>query len=189
MPSTFASEDLMVNLLKKRKKDVVQSREGDDRVKLTTGIVSFMMLLVMGAMVFKFSGNMSIIDALYLTVVSSSTVGYGDYYPSTNATRLFAIFFLPLSTLLLGKVITDYTEMRVARTTEVRQRRILLATITMQDYNAMDSDGDGRVSLLEFMCRTLVAQEKVTQEDIDEVTDRFKQLDKNGNGFIEVTEI
>lgn len=34
----------------------------------------------------------------------------GDYYPSTQATKIFAVFFLPLSTLLLGKVISDYTE-------------------------------------------------------------------------------
>ena len=48
--------------------------------------------------------------------------------------------------------------MRVATTTEARQKRILLATITEKDYHSMDADGDGRVSPFEFMCRTLVAQ-------------------------------
>lgn len=48
--------------------------------------------------------------------------------------------------------------MRVAGTTEARQKRILEATITKQDYHSMDADGDGLVSPFEFMCRTLVAQ-------------------------------
>lgn len=157
-------------------------------LKLTNGIGMFLMLLVIGAAVFKFSGNLSIIDALYLTVVSASTVGYGDYYPSTQATKIFAVFFLPLSTLLLGKVISDYTEMRVAGSTEARQKRILEATITKTDYHSMDADGDGLVSPYEFMCRTLVAQEKVTQEDVDKVSCRFSQLDKDGSGFIEFEE-
>lgn len=49
-------------------------------------------------------------------------------------------------------------QMRVAGSTEARQKRILEATITKTDYHSMDADGDGLVSPYEFMCRTLVAQ-------------------------------
>lgn len=48
-----------------------------------------------------------------LSAASLRTANVGDYYPATKGTRVFAIFFLPLSTLLLGKVISDYTEVRV----------------------------------------------------------------------------
>lgn len=40
----------------------------------------------------------------------------GDYYPTSHFAKVFAIVFLPLSTLLLGKVISDYTEVSAART-------------------------------------------------------------------------
>lgn len=36
----------------------------------------------------------------------------GDYYPSTAGTKIFAIFFLPISTLLLAKIVSDYTSVR-----------------------------------------------------------------------------
>lgn len=42
-----------------------------------TGIFYFLLLVAVGTAIFKTSGHMSLIDALYLTVVSASTVGYG----------------------------------------------------------------------------------------------------------------
>lgn len=41
------------------------------------GVFWFLVLVGVGTTVFKVYGHMSLIDAFYLTVVSSSTVGYG----------------------------------------------------------------------------------------------------------------
>lgn len=46
-------------------------------MKVVSGLLFFLILVVVGTAVFKISGDMSVVDALYLTVVSSSTVGYG----------------------------------------------------------------------------------------------------------------
>lgn len=43
------------------------------------GIFWFFMVVVLGTTVFKLSGDLTLIDALYLTVVSASTVGYGTH--------------------------------------------------------------------------------------------------------------
>ncbi len=48
--------------------------------------------------------------------------------------------------------------MKASGHTRQRQTRILLATVTADEYRAMDTDGDNRVSPLEFMCRTLIRQ-------------------------------
>ncbi|CAB1116884.1 unnamed protein product [Ectocarpus sp. CCAP 1310/34] len=158
-------------------------------VEVGLGVFYFVLLVGVGTTVFMVYGHMSVIDAFYLTVVSSSTVGYGDYFPSSTGTRLFAIFFLPLSTLLLGKVISDYTEMQANKRVKQRQTRLLLATVTAREYSAMDADNDNRVSLMEFMVHTLIKQEKVTQEDIEEIHTRFTALDKDHNGFVTRDEI
>lgn len=42
------------------------------------GVFYFLLLLGVGTTVFMVYGHMSVIDAFYLTVVSSSTVGYGE---------------------------------------------------------------------------------------------------------------
>ncbi|CAM9339680.1 unnamed protein product [Ectocarpus sp. 6 AP-2014] len=158
-------------------------------VEVGLGVFYFVLLVGVGTTVFMVYGHMSVIDAFYLTVVSSSTVGYGDYFPSSTGTRLFAIFFLPLSTLLLGKIISDYTEMQASKRVKQRQTRLLLATVTAHEYAAMDADNDNRVSLMEFMVHTLIKQEKVTQEDIKQIHTRFTALDKDHNGFITRDEV
>lgn len=48
--------------------------------------------------------------------------------------------------------------MKASERTKRRQTRILLATVTANEYEIMDTDKDGRVSPLEFMCRTLIRQ-------------------------------
>lgn len=55
------------------------------QMEVALGIFFFMLLVGVGTAVFKMSGHMSWIDAFYLTVVSSSTVGYGE--PSTARLR------------------------------------------------------------------------------------------------------
>ncbi|CAM9799507.1 unnamed protein product [Sphacelaria rigidula] len=79
--------------------------------------------------------------------------------------------------------------MRVESSTQARQHRILHATITTPIFMEMDRDGDGCIDKFEFLCRQLVAQEKVEQEDIDEVMKRFNELDRNNDGTIERDEV
>ena len=40
---------------------------------------------------------LNFVDALYLTVISVSTVGFGDYAPSTTGSKLFTIIYLPVA--------------------------------------------------------------------------------------------
>eukprot|EP00591_Stephanopyxis_turris_P012852 CAMPEP_0195517050 /NCGR_PEP_ID=MMETSP0794_2-20130614/9536_1 /TAXON_ID=515487 /ORGANISM="Stephanopyxis turris, Strain CCMP 815" /LENGTH=343 /DNA_ID=CAMNT_0040645793 /DNA_START=42 /DNA_END=1073 /DNA_ORIENTATION=- len=44
----------------------------------------------------------SIVDSLYFSVVSFSTVGYGDITPETNAAKIFTIFFVLVGIAMLG---------------------------------------------------------------------------------------
>lgn len=48
--------------------------------------------------------------------------------------------------------------MKANERTKKKQTRILLATITANEYATMDTNGDNRVSPLEFLCSTLLRQ-------------------------------
>ena len=49
----------------------------------------------------------SAIDAFYFAVVTMSTVGYGDYSPSTDGSRLFTIFYLFIGVVCIFSQLTD----------------------------------------------------------------------------------
>ncbi len=58
----------------------------------------FILILLCSATLFYSKiEHWSIIDALYFSVMTMSTVGYGDLFPTTDASKVFTIIFTFLS--------------------------------------------------------------------------------------------
>lgn len=50
-------------------------------------------LLLLGAVVFHYLEKLSWLDSFYLATMTLTTIGYGDITPTTDATKLFVIFY------------------------------------------------------------------------------------------------
>lgn len=59
-------------------------------------------LLAFGTLGFHWLEGWSLPDSLYVTVTTIATVGYGDFHPTTPASRLFATVFILLSLATVG---------------------------------------------------------------------------------------
>lgn len=55
----------------------------------------------------------------------------------------------------------------------------------MKELLAMDSDGNGKVSKLEYLSYMLVKLNKADQDDIDGILAQFQKLDKDGSGELD----
>ena len=83
-------------------------------------ILSVLAILVTGTTFYTLVEDWSVIQALYFTVITLTTIGYGDLHPTTEFSRLFTIFFVlaGVSTLLgflnfiLGRTVKDQVERR-----------------------------------------------------------------------------
>jgi voltage-gated potassium channel len=53
-----------------------------------------MLILSLGTMVYHFLEGWSWIDSLYFSVVTLTTIGYGDFSPQTDIGKLFTIFYI-----------------------------------------------------------------------------------------------
>ena len=80
------------------------------------------------------------IDALYFAVVTMSTVGYGDYSPSTDGSRLFTIFYLFIGVVCVFSQLTDPV-MLVARPVFDWTRMVL--RLLIPDPPPIDVNGNG----------------------------------------------
>ncbi len=58
----------------------------------------FLNILLISATIFYVNTeNWSVVDALYFSVMTMSTIGYGDLVPTTDMSKLFTIIFSFLS--------------------------------------------------------------------------------------------
>jgi len=60
------------------------------------GVSILVALMVWCAVFVHFEEGWSWVDAAYFTIVSTTTVGYGDLVPRNPATKIFLTFYLPV---------------------------------------------------------------------------------------------
>ena len=84
-------------------------------------------LILVGTGFFHVSEDWSLLNSLYFSVVSLTTVGYGDLTPTTSEAKVFTILYLLLCVgLLMGFINAAANlrlEQRAKRVAEVEQRK------------------------------------------------------------------
>lgn len=78
--------------------------------KLKYPIVLLLMILSIGVVGYKIISDVSLIDALYMTVITVSTVGFGELHPFNETEKIFTIFLIITSIGIFGYVISVISE-------------------------------------------------------------------------------
>ena len=81
------------------------------RSKINTAFMLISVILVIGVIGFRIMSGYSWLDALYMTVITITTVGFGEVNPLDEEAKIFTIFLILTSFIIVGysiKVITEY---------------------------------------------------------------------------------
>jgi len=80
--------------------------------------------IALGTVIFRLiEDEWSLMDSLFFCVVTSTTIGYGDLTPSTDASRLVCIVYILTSVGLLGALLTRIASGRAQIRAERLQSR------------------------------------------------------------------
>ena len=80
------------------------------RNELLLAAFLFLLLLTTGTLSFHYSQNYPWIDALYMTVITVTTVGFGEVHPLNDTGKLLTIFLILTSIVIYAYTITVITE-------------------------------------------------------------------------------
>ncbi|WOD42538.1 potassium channel family protein [Hwangdonia lutea] len=96
------------------------------RTKIYTAIFLLILLVGIGVVGFKSMSYYTWIDALYMTVITITTVGFKEVHPLDDATKIFTIFLILTSVIILGYALSVITEYILSKNNfeELKQKKM-----------------------------------------------------------------
>lgn len=96
------------------------------RTKIYTAVILLILLLAIGVIGFKSMSNYTWIDALYMTVITITTVGFKEVHPLDDATKIFTISLILISVFILGYALSVITEYILSKNSfeELKQKKM-----------------------------------------------------------------
>ncbi|GLU20604.1 hypothetical protein SLE2022_367950 [Rubroshorea leprosula] len=159
------------------------------KYKFINATLLLLMLIIIGTLFLCMVEEMDIIDAFYCVCSTTTTLGYGDKSFSTEAGRIFAVFWILSSTVCLAQFFLYLAELYTGKRQRSLVKRVLTRKLTFTDLEQADLDQDDVVSPAEFIVYKLKEMEKITQEDITLLMERFKNLDVNQSGTLTAADL
>lgn len=94
------------------------------RSSLLALFIPFLLLILIGTVVYSILEEWTLFDSLYATIITITTVGYGDLSPQSQSGRIFAIFFTLFAIGLAGYAISSATAVLFETQQKNREKRI-----------------------------------------------------------------
>jgi len=94
------------------------------RVRLLPLMFSIILLVIFGTMFYSYFEEWSIVDSLYFTVMTLSTVGYGDLYPTYPLTKMFTVFYVLFGVYLMFYALRIFTTYYIEKKTPNVKRAV-----------------------------------------------------------------
>jgi voltage-gated potassium channel len=83
-------------------------------------------LLSFGVLGFKLISNYSWVDSIYMTVITITTVGFGEVHPLNDLAKIFTVFLILASVVIVGYALTVITEYILSKNDfeELKQKKM-----------------------------------------------------------------
>ena len=169
--------------------------------KIIFSIIIVIICVTVGTIFMAVTHNWTFLRALYWSIVTSLTVGYGDLsFRHDPGTLAFITIYILISTLSVAVALGNFVEVSVEIQDEKERKRLMdnldimdilrdekygCGAATTTDGKGTSSKGLQTISKLDFM---LFMMEKIhgldKEADID-LLSKFDELDANGNGALD----
>lgn len=114
------------------------------------------------------------VDSFYMSIITLTTIGFGDHTPRSFVGRAVGCVWM-----LFGVVATANFVDKLSKWFHEQSHRERLATMedmSAETFQAMDKDGNGKLTRSEFLCYTLLQYGVVDEDMLDDTNSLFDKL-------------
>ncbi|CAH2047190.1 unnamed protein product [Thlaspi arvense] len=169
--------------------DVLKELHTKLRHKCYMTFLVLVVLFLLGTIFLATFEKMPVIEAFYCVCSTVTTLGYGDRSFSSGTGRLFAVFWILMSTICLAQFFLYVAELNAETKQMELVKWVLTRRITNNDLEAADLDGDGVVVVAEFILYKLKEMGKIDENDIAGIMEEFEELDCDDSGTLTNSDI
>lgn len=143
---------------------LVDVKKGRMRIRMKVALALGVVVVCVGAgtAAMHFVEHLGWLDSFYLSVMSVTTVGYGDRAFNSMPGRLFASIWLLVSTLAVARAFLYLAEARIDKRHRQMAKWVLGKELTVSDLLAADIDNNGFVRLECLAAHLLVLEFLIT---------------------------
>ncbi|OVA11584.1 Two pore domain potassium channel [Macleaya cordata] len=125
----------------------IDVKKGRMRIRIKVGLALGVVILCIGigTGVMHFVERLGWLDSFYLSVMSVTTVGYGDRAFNSLPGRIFASIWLLVSTLAVARAFLYLAEARIDKRHRMMSKWVLGQDMTVSEFLAADIDNNGFV--------------------------------------------
>ncbi|XP_059664843.1 two-pore potassium channel 3-like [Cornus florida] len=170
---------------------IIDVKKGRMRIRMKVALALGVVVLCIGAGVgvMHFVEGLGWLDSFYLSVMSVTTVGYGDRAFGSLSGRIFASIWLLVSTLAVARAFLYLAEARVDKRHRRMAKWVLGQDMTVAQFLAADIDNNGFVSKAEYVIYKLKEMGKVSEKDVMQICQKFDRLDAGNCGKITLADL
>ncbi|KAM7500637.1 hypothetical protein LguiA_025051 [Lonicera macranthoides] len=170
---------------------IIDVKKGRMRIRMKVALALGVVVLCIGVgvAVMHFVEKLGWLDSFYLSVMSVTTVGYGDRAFTSMPGRIFASIWLLVSTLAVARAFLYLAEARVDKRHRMMAKWVLGQDMTVAQFLAADIDNNGFVSKSEYVIYKLKEMGKVSEKDVLQICKKFDRLDSGNCGKISLSDL
>lgn len=136
-----------------------------------------------GVLYANFALHYNPIDSLYWSMITMTTIGFGDIAPNSPMTKIFAIVYLPLAVTALADALAAISAIKVRRA--IRDTKNLLQSEEEILLKESKGDPNHKVTEAEFLIDVLVENGVVDEETCIAVRRRFSAMVRGEDASVE----
>lgn len=152
--------------------------------KLWTAFLLFATPVFVGTIFFKFNEDWSYVDSFYWSVVTCTTVGYGDLSLEHDSSRTFSFFYILLGFGFVAAAIGSVGTIQMERSIDKQKTEFMRTSLSSDLLKDLDQDGQSGVDRCEFLCAMLLQLGKCSEEDLLFILSKFEELDVDSSGSL-----